>query len=512
MNDAASKVRPRVLYPFLFVAWPCLDLYARNTAEVFVREVLTVLAVLLTGAAIVFFGLRLVVREPARIGLLVASIVVVWFTYGAIHHVAGGLCAAIDLGSLKDDTGLVGHRCLMTFLSSALVLFGAWSLRSRRDLSASTRPLNYIAALLVSFALCRIGWVELVGNSAASATASATVRCLEGDGKGHGRRPDIYYIILDRYGAQEILSKAYRFENRSFLETLRKKGFYVAGSSRCNYAKSVLSLWSSLNMEYAPRGLTLRQAVDGLLDGHAVGRVLRSEGYKYIHVGSWYSPTSFCRDADINVQFSQSEFVHALMKTTPLTLLLRTALMNEDDHRDIALFQFKRLQELVSMPGPKFVFAHILLPHPPFVFARDGRRLEPQTTEKAAYIEQLEFTNSKMGELLEKILDGPGGTPLIVLQADEGPSLRGEDRHEPLAQRRRIRTGILNAYLLPASATSDLYSTITPVNTFRLIFANVLGKKIDLLEDRIYDVSIEAAHAGVETFRFEDVTDQVNDA
>lgn len=509
MSDEASEPQPKVLYPFFFVVWPPLDLYARNFEEIFLREVLAVLAVFLSAAVILFFGLRLVVGNSSKVGLLLSSVVVVCFTYAAIHECARKVCSGIDVAFLNDHSDLLLHRYLMTFLGAIVVVFGAWILRTRRHLTPTTRPLNCISLLLVSFALLRLVGAAIPGDSGASVTTYAAARALEGDGEHPGRRPDIYYIILDRYGARETLSKAYEFDNREFLERLRAKGFYVANASRSNYAKSALSLWSSLNMGYAPDGFTLRQAVESLLEGHAVGRELRAGGYKYIHLGSWYSPTSLCKDADVNVQFTPREFVFALMKTTPLALLARTDLMSAEDHRAIALFQFKRLGELASTPGPKFVFAHILLPHPPFVFSRDGEPIDRAADDKAAYIEQLEFTNSKMEALVETILTAAANPPLIVLQADEGPSLRDGDRSKPLAAQRKIRSGILNAYLLPASTRRDLYPTISPVNTFRFIFKNVLGKKIDLVEDRIYDWSTDAAYPDVKTYRFEDITDQV---
>ena len=60
---------------------------------------------------------------------------------------------------------------------------------------------------------------------------------------------------------------------------------------------------------------------------------------------------------------------------------------------------------------PIFVFAHVLIPHPPFLFGPNGEFITPGNAidgepwnEKKAYLEQLEFTNKKIKEMIGKII------------------------------------------------------------------------------------------------------------
>jgi hypothetical protein len=77
--------------------------------------------------------------------------------------------------------------------------------------------------------------------------------------------------------------------------------------------------------------------------------------------------------------------------------------------------------------------------------------------------------------------------PIIIIQSDHGPWIQPKDR----------RMWILNAYYLP-DHQDKLYSTITPVNTFRIIFNAYFGGTYDRLNDvsffspvpKIYDFSI----------------------
>src|SRR5690606_20870239 len=62
--------------------------------------------------------------------------------------------------------------------------------------------------------------------------------------------PDVYYIILDGYPRADILAERYGYDNSEFLEGLESRGFYIADGSHSNYGQTILSLTSSLNMDY----------------------------------------------------------------------------------------------------------------------------------------------------------------------------------------------------------------------------------------------------------------------
>jgi len=81
-----------------------------------------------------------------------------------------------------------------------------------------------------------------------------------------------------------------------------------------------------------------------------------------------------------------------------------------------------------------------------------------------------------------------------VIQGDHGPrpQWRGAETQfngkQPLEVEQYIeeRLGIVNAYHVPADAGRLLYESITPVNTFRVIFNALFSAKLELLEDVSY--------------------------
>jgi hypothetical protein len=77
--------------------------------------------------------------------------------------------------------------------------------------------------------------------------------------------------------------------------------------------------------------------------------------------------------------------------------------------------------------------------------------------------------------------------PIIIIQGDHGPWLQSKEK----------RMWILAAMYLPGHE-DKLYSTITPVNMFRLVFNSYFGGKYELLKDvsyfspvpKLYDFSV----------------------
>jgi hypothetical protein len=137
------------------------------------------------------------------------------------------------------------------------------------------------------------------------------------------------------------------------------------------------------------------------------------------------------------------------------------------------------------------VFAHLILPHPPFVFSSEGQPLTPDApfsldfpsggSEESyitGYREQVIFLNRELERIVEAILAQSGRTPVIVIQADHGPD--SNSGRQGYVQERMT---ILNALLLPGG-TEAIYPHITPVNTFRVVFNQVFGGDYERLPDR----------------------------
>jgi hypothetical protein len=164
---------------------------------------------------------------------------------------------------------------------------------------------------------------------------------------------------------------------------------------------------------------------------------------------------------------------------------------------DLTQRQFADLSAVSELPGPKFVFAHFLLPHEPYVFDRQGNFIADEgmggRSREEKYVEQLLFANRMLRQTLDKILSRQDFWPIIVLQADEGPWPENYSRNATnfdwlSATDRELeeKMNILNSYYLPGVDGRALYDTISPVNSFRVIFNSYFGTGLKLLPDEQY--------------------------
>ena len=330
--------------------------------------------------------------------------------------------------------------------------------------------------------------------------------------------PDIYYFVIDRYANAGTLKNYYGFDNSDFINFLQSRGFYVASQSVANYPGTHSSLPSSLNMRYLD-DLIKKMGPDAydktpyykLIEDNEVVTLLKFKGYKYLHFGSMWDPTKTNKFAGYNYEYSEkpadkieSELKELEAKENPLAVFLMETLgqvvidelSQEKNYWRISIDQMIELSKSVQIEGPKFVFMHSLIVHPPYVFDANGNPL-PQPLEGAGfrreYIEQMKFANKTIEKLIDSILKGSSKPPIIILQSDEGPypdsfwkGGEGFDWREATTDDIKEKMGILNAYFLPSTKLDSLYPAITPVNSFRVIFNLYFGENLLLLPDKSY--------------------------
>ena len=325
-------------------------------------------------------------------------------------------------------------------------------------------------------------------------------------------KPDIYYIILDGYARADVLQEVYAFDNTEFLDALRSRGFFVAELSHSNYSQTQLSLASSLNFEYldylsfASGRSTNRDPLGGLILESRVRSWLEEAGYQFFLSGEYL----FAEIRDPAIVFFEpnqtalTTFESLLLESCMFEILVDTGQVDISNytyqtHREKILNGFAMAERLASSTSPKFVFVHIIAPHPPFVFDQNGDPIQPDweytifddnivTRGIDNYIDgyrnQLAYINTLTIEAIDNILDQSPSPPIIILQADHGPGSLYSATVDTSCVKERL--SILNAYLLPPEAEAALGPTITPVNSFRVIFDAVFGGSLGQLPNVSY--------------------------
>lgn len=505
-----ARKRIWLVHPFLITIAPILSVYISNYAEADGRALLALCGMSMVGCGVVFGAARWLLRDSYRAACWTSLLGVLFFTYGRVFQ----LVAAQKQLLLTYRTW---HIIMLSTM--AVVLGGAFLLlkRSRRDWLPMCRFLTVASGILLGFMLTSVVRYELAPSpDAAVAIANAeTVLPATTSNVETAEKPDIYYIIPDAYCRQDVLKNLFAHDNSEFVNYLRSRGFYVADQSCSNYPYTFLSVPSSLNLRYLdaeiePHDRSASRPWSSFLSDHRslkafqtltsdplAARILKSKGYRFVHFRTNYWVTQRSEAADLQIgylpEIVQNEFVQVVMRTTALCMF-------EPSMADMHLHAFKKLTEMPKHPGPKFVFAHLVTPHAPYVFDREGNVRDnvqqamvtnrTKQTDRDEYRDQLIYVNKRLREIIDTILAQSTTTPIIIIQADHGfDSLVGGNHEDPPADwdlYARERLPILNAYLVPEAMRKKLYPTISPVNTFRLLFSECFGESFELLPDRNY--------------------------
>ena len=501
-----SGVLARVpAHPLLFAAAVPLSLLASNIdqvrSSVGIRAILTVIFLSMA----LWIVIRIISGEWRRAAVLASLLVVLFSTYGLAYNFIR------EAGELGWE--LARHRYMLPVW---LALIAASILAIRRlsgEIPALTSVFNIIAAVLVILPLTQIVRAEIGSAVAESKIADPSEAVSELTFSANDQPPDIYYIITDAYSRDDYLLSNYGYDNSQFLEGLEELGFYVARCSQSNYSQTGLSLASSMNLSYIEdlsdefqAGKHHTHGLDKLIWQNRVMKELRALGYSVaaFETGFFYTQLE---DADhyyevpkkgsLSSFFSFSginEFEALLIQNTGFRLLTDSAnvfgALSEavptfgSIYRERTLYVLGQLEadHVPALRGPKFVFVHLIAPHFPYIFERDGDfyNVETEPSDKEPYVSHLIYLNGRLEQILRDIIETSATPPIIVLQADHGNLNNGGER-----------TAILNAYFLPETEGHKLYSEISPVNTFRLIFDNYFGGDFGLLSDRSFYSSYE---------------------
>jgi hypothetical protein len=486
-------------HPFLLAIYPVLALLAENFGEVSAWVVLRPFLVSLIGCGIMLGLLSLIHRNTQRAALVSSLALFAFFSYGHVYTYL----------STRPIFGItLGHNRYLAPIYLLIIVVGIWLiLRQKRYLSEVNLLANGIAIVLVLMPMLQMGIYAIRQTTSSNLIREQTAESNQLKVNDPMVAPDIYYIILDTYTRQDVLKTKFGIDTSSFIDGLRQLGFFVVDCANANYPSTNVSLASSLNFNYLqeinanlPAGATLDTAMSELLRHNQVRNLLEQAGYYTVAFATgydwieWKDSDSYLQPDDSGrVMQSLRPFEAMLIQSTAVTILLdaqsiflpeltRQVANPNEEHIQRQTFLLEKLENMASMPGPKFVYAHILIPHGPFVFNADGSLVaDPSYYENGGeerfiegYRNQVQFINQRLMQILPRLINESRQPPIIIIQSDHGP--------------KQARFQILNAYYLPG-VESKLYSDISPVNSFRLVFDQYFGTDYGLLPDHYFQVN-----------------------
>jgi hypothetical protein len=499
-----------LLYPFLFVVIPVLNILTQSPGGSDLGDSALVMSVLLAACAVLYAFV--VVATGGRWSNPVVPLIV-FLTVLSFY--------GWDL--LPESVHQVGRRAPVLLVAGLGVLLilavagGVWWLARRpRALTRVGTFLTITGALLVTVSCVQILAAEIharrvlrssdlarelalpVGKSSPASTVKAG-------------RPDIYLIVLDEYANSGVLKDVFSFDNRVFEDSLRHLGFTIPRLVRSNYVHTLLSLPSLLNFSHLTRvteELGARETdptlPDYLVENNRTAAFLQERGYQFLFFPSqWWISTAHNRHADwefhpwtgINLarEATRSDLRRFLVRSTMLDFVARGNHTWDADHVRRTLAELEHVPERQE---PTFVFAHVLNPHGPYVFTADCQSSlgkpagNPSSQREHPYVAQIQCLNRMMLQLVTTLLRRSPEPPVILLQGDHGSNLlrysSAQSASAVSPAQARERFGAFGAYYLPAGGGRLFADTVTVVNVFRKVLNYYFDAGIPPAPDELY--------------------------
>lgn len=378
--------------------------------------------------------------------------------------------------------------------------------------------LNRFALVLVLLPSAQILWHEASLLSARLERAEADAVSDSG-GPSDRKPPDILHIVLDAYPRADVLQRVYGLDISGFLDSLRDLGFVVADSSIANYPLTEYSFASLFNYEYLHNfeskfGLRGDLYPEMVMQQNHSRLIAQLEEWGYT---TYAFKTGFAVSDHLEVNMRlmgtgqpPPRFRKTLLELTPVRAL-RVATRGLADegaeipsfrkHRERILFTLEKLPELAAEPGPKFILAHIVCPHVPYVLDRRGDpiRHHPSTLKEflhhdlekhrenalTYYPDQVRGISRLLLDCLEETLPRLKRPAIVLIQGDHGSTQQFERNH-PENTDHHERFSVINAVRFPGDPPDAFTDDLSLVNTYRVILNEYFNEDLPLLEDRAW--------------------------
>ena len=448
-----------IIFPFLLAFFPSWILILKNYDELIFQDILISLAIV-SVSIIIWIVIRKIIKNSNKAALITGVGVVFFFYFGYVQDALKGI--------LVSNIPVHKTSILVPISIIIFIILTIYFIKSKNNFESIIKIAN-----VVSITLILVVCVQFIIPGASA------------------EKPNVYHIILDEYTDNEILTKKFGYNNEKFLEFLNNNGFYMHDKLFSTFGGTVKELNVILNMEYPKKIRWMSEDYESL-NNNKVMSIFSNQNYSIIETNSmmrWKNfsdvDTKLCYDTN----FINSEFLDQVLGKSIIRYFLEK--YQQDTRRDTVRCTFDVLNEItLKTDGPKYVFSHVYVPHPPFLFGPNGENVIPDRREISGlqswenpqgYVNQLIYATNEITVVIKNIVKNDPNA-IIIVQGDTG-TLTGADISKKTMKEIYQAHSILYAVRIPDVEDSDY---MIPVNTYRIIFNNYFNMNYDYLEYHSY--------------------------
>jgi len=479
------------IHPYILALYPIVFLYAQNVDSTDPVLVTRPVVLALIVAMLLVCTYWLIVRDAHTASCMASVALIAFFA----------LWSPITRNFLAADVPVRGWNPLFPKIAYLAIigLITAWIAFRRPVPQKITLAFNASAVVVFTMACWPMRSAIIASSEPEDVHPVASLTVIPEAGRLMNPRPNVFFIILDAYGRQDVLLNEFGYDNTPFLTSMQEKGFLLVEGSQADYDNTLQSMSSCLQMNYLDDPEVLqwqgKRIRDLMYDG-PVHSTFRAQGYSVCAISAGFSMIEPTQAVDVLVRpgfFAPvvGQFEAHVVNLTPVPEISGMFDMNIVNYmwRQKLLHSIHNIETPLAMglEKPIFVQAHILCPHAPFVFDSKGNAYEStgkftldesgsanMERRRLEYVAQLQGLNHHIERAIDRVLANSIDPPIIVVISDHGPP-------KPLTTVEGRQSNLCLLHL-PGIDSSQIPQDLHMVNLFRLIFNLYFDAELPLLE------------------------------
>jgi hypothetical protein len=319
------------------------------------------------------------------------------------------------------------------------------------------------------------------------------------------RRHDIYFLLLDEYQGNPGLQQLFRYDNREWKEFMKEKGFFSPDTSRSNYQYTAFSMASIFNMDYFKEDIRGKDKIDQnliftdafrLLQSPSLVKFLQDIGYSITNLSPFFLDGSSEHSIPVRTIVAQKDLIENQTFFNAFKTKFGWLIPNEKIwirmnpfYTSNRVYNNTVRESLVEESGKsekerRFVYAHFLIPHFPFLkdsaghdisyreFIPDHGNHMPNYSDRR-YLGYLQYGNRLFMKTIDTLVMNDPGSIIIVMSDHGFRGVRPEDHMYQFDTQFYIRT--------PGGDYSGWPQTVDAVNVFRILLNTEFSQHLEYL-------------------------------
>jgi len=421
--DSLKSILGLVCAVFFASIYPVLFLWGSNANVVGLSDVILPLSIYSSVSFLTFVVITAISRKLFQSAVCVVSMVILFSNYIYIERGMKGISDRIRYWHVLSV-------CIALFVVICALL-----------LLKASKNLSKIFLQISSVFFCSLIVVNmvLIFPSLIKPHSKKSMNTQEKVESDFGGR-NVYFLLFDEYASNDFMLKYYNYDNSNFTDTLEILGFSVNYSGRNECASTQIITTNIFNMDYVVSyadEFSNRSKITEKRHNNKTFDIFRSVGYSINIVGitEFYGFPSLV-ESDFNhntgaLTASGENFTDVLLNNTPFHIYSRIDPYDEAEKISEGISFLQNPENFRN--GSCFVLSHLIVPHPPFVFDKNGNPVKGSNTsnwdDKKYYLEQYIYTTTLMLDTIENILENDSNA-VVVLASDHSARASTKEGHQ----------------------------------------------------------------------------------